>query len=52
MNINKLITSIFRNRTIFWDILKYNRGQTNCDRRSITKDSSRFSESIYLGIDI
>ena len=27
-NISKLITFIFRNETIFWDILKWNRGQT------------------------
>ena len=28
-NISKLMTFIFRNRTIFWDIPKWNRGQTN-----------------------
>ena len=31
MNISKLITFIFRNRTIFWDIPKWNRGQTKWD---------------------
>ena len=27
MNISKLMTFIFRNRTIFWDISKWNRGK-------------------------
>ena len=31
MNISKLMTFIFRNRTIFWDILKWNKGQTKWD---------------------
>ena len=31
MNISKLMTFIFRNRTIFWDIPKWNRGQTKWD---------------------
>ena len=31
MNISKLMTFIFRNRTIFWDIPKRNRGQTKWD---------------------
>ena len=31
MNISKLITFIFRNITIFWDISKWNRRQTNWD---------------------
>ena len=35
MNISKLMTLIFRNRTIFWDIPKWNRGQTKWDRWSI-----------------
>ena len=35
MNISKLITFIFRNRTIFWDILKWNRGQTKWNGGSI-----------------
>ena len=29
------MTFIFRNRTIFWDILKWNRGQTKWDGESI-----------------
>ena len=35
MNISKLMTFIFRNRTIFWDIPKRNRGQTKWDKGSI-----------------
>ena len=31
MNISKLMTFIFRNRTIFWDISKWNRGQKKWD---------------------
>ena len=31
MNISKLITFIFRNMTTFWDIPKWNRGQTKWD---------------------
>ena len=31
MNINKLMTFIFRNRTIFWDISKQNREQKKWD---------------------
>ena len=31
MNISKLIIFIFRNMTIFWDIPKWNRKQTNWD---------------------
>ena len=31
MNISKLMTFIFRNRTIFWDIPKWNKGQTKWD---------------------
>ena len=31
MNISKLITFIFKNKTIFWDIPKWNRGQTKWD---------------------
>ena len=27
MNISKLMTFIFKNKTIFWDISKWNRGQ-------------------------
>ena len=34
-NISKLITSIFRNGTIFQNILKWNRGQTKQDEKSI-----------------
>ena len=30
-NISKLMTFIFRNRTIFWDISKWNRGQKKWD---------------------
>ena len=30
-NISKLMTSNFRNKIIFWDISKWNRGQTNYD---------------------
>ena len=30
------MTFIFRNRTIFWDISKWNNGQTNYDGRSIS----------------
>ena len=30
-NISKLMTFIFRNRTIFWDISKWNRGQKKLD---------------------
>ena len=36
MNISKLMTFIFRNMTIFWDILKWNRGQKKWDRGSNT----------------
>ena len=35
MNIYKLITFTFRNGTIFWDIPKWNRGQTNWNKGSI-----------------
>ena len=35
MNISKLMTFIFRNRTIFWDIPKWNKGQTKWDEGSI-----------------
>ena len=31
MNISKLMTFIFRNKTLFWNILKWNRGQKNWD---------------------
>ena len=34
-NISKLITFIFRNGTIFWNILKWNRGQIKWDEKSI-----------------
>ena len=34
-NISKLISFIFRNRTMFWDIPKWNRGQTKWDGESI-----------------
>ena len=34
-NISKLITPIFRNRTIFQNILKWNRGQIKWDEKSI-----------------
>ena len=33
MNISKLMTFIFKNMAIFWDILKWNRGQTKWGRR-------------------
>ena len=33
MNISKLMTFIFRNRTIFWDISKWNRGQKKVGQR-------------------
>ena len=35
MNISKLMTFIFRNRTIFWDISKWNRRQKKWDKGSI-----------------
>ena len=31
MNISKLMTFIFKNRTIFWNISKWNRGQKKWD---------------------
>ena len=34
MNISKLMIFIFRNRTIFWDIPKWNREQTKWDGKS------------------
>ena len=34
MNISKLRTFIFRNRTIFWDVSKWNRGQKKWDEGS------------------
>ena len=32
-NISKLMTFIFRNRTIFWDVSKWNRRQKKMGRR-------------------
>ena len=34
-NISKLMTFIFKNRTIFWDISKWNRGQKKWDQENI-----------------
>ena len=42
MNISKLIIFIFRNRTIFWDISKWNRGQKKWDGGSIIFNSLWF----------
>ena len=41
------MTFIFRNRTIFWDISKWNRGQINWDRKSTIFWESNLSRFIY-----
>ena len=41
------MTFIFRNRTIFWDILKWNRGQTKWDGGSNRENKKEFEESLY-----
>ena len=41
------MTFIFRNRTIFWDILKWNRGQTKWDGGSIIFDHEKESDRKY-----
>ena len=39
-NISKLMNFIFGNRTIFWDISKWNRGQTKWDEGFCQKKKS------------
>ena len=43
-NISKLMTLIFRNWTIFWDIPKWNRGQTKWDGGSNKIDNANTSQ--------
>ena len=47
-NISKLMTSNFRNRTMFWDILKWNRGQTNQDGGSIKETKITINGKIAI----
>ena len=44
------MTFIFRNRTIFWDIPKWNRGQTKWDgggNQIVHKQAQAYSSNIY-----
>ena len=41
-NISKLMTFIFRNRTIFWDISKWNKGQKKVGQREYELRRSSF----------
>ena len=43
MDISKLMTFIFRNRTIFWDISKWNRGQKKVGRREYNFQGRKMS---------
>ena len=48
MNISKLVTFIFRNRTIFWDIPKWNRGQTKWDGGSNNNNKTKVRVRVHL----
>ena len=46
------MTFIFRNRTIFWDISKWNRGQKKWDRASTCFSLNIYTHTVFVGATI